>query len=551
MTLPQAGVQAVHEHATDGGAMEPYDVLQGEVILKIDEVYKLFPGTVALKKVNVDVLKGEIHGIIGKNGAGKSTLVSIVAGLEAATGGTIYVRGKPLPRLTRAVAKRERIAIVPQEPQVIPDFTVAENLFLGSEIATSGFISWSSLHRRSRDILDQCGLPFDTHIKAADLSVSEQQLLLVAKACYVEQAEIIIFDEASASLTERDEETLHRIVFDRKQAGCTILYISHRIDELLKVCDRVTVLQDGQSSEAQSCELLGEEDLASLIVGENYTRNAADLDWSAISDGATGREVAIAIEGLGQAGVFEGINLTVYRGEVVGLAGLRGSGRTELLKAVAGVERADAGLVTVGGKSALFSSPSAAISKGVVYLPEDREHEGIIGTLSVRINCVLNALDQVSRYGFVRRSWESAKAAEVIRSLDIAVADMGQEVSQLSGGNKQKVLVGRIAASKPRVFLLDEPTRGVDVGTRDSIMRIVRYTLAQSAGVVITSPGLEDLLEICDRIAVMRRGRIVAEFSRDHFDEREIYLAMQGATESLPVEPSPGTSAPVSTSPTT
>jgi ABC-type sugar transport system ATPase subunit len=492
--------------------------------LELTSVSKLFPGTIALRGVNVKVRRGEVHGIIGKNGAGKSTLVSIIAGLYEATSGTIRINGREIPRLTRAVAQRERVSIIPQEPQVVDDFSVAENLFLGHEVTRGRVVDWRGLHRRAAEVLKQVGLRLDTYIKACDLSVSEQQLLLVVKACYVDAADIIIFDEASASLTQADELMLHDIVAERRSAGCTILYISHRVDELLKVCDRVTVLLGGESRETVPCTELDETSLATLIVGEQYSRSHLDA-WKEPSD-----EVCLDVRGVSRAGRYTDVSFSVHRGEVLGIAGLRGSGRTELLKGIAGVDPANGGTVTVGGgKPQLFSHPEKALRAGVAYLAEDREHEGLVGSASVIVNCLLSSLKGVSRYGVMNRRAEKARAREVVRLLDIKVSDLGQEVSSLSGGNKQKVIVGRIHEARPTVYLLDEPTRGVDVGARDAILRIIREKVAEEAAVVMTSPGLDDLMVVCDRIAIMGHGCIVDIVERRDFDETGLYVAVQSA----------------------
>lgn len=500
------------------------DQAQETAALELRDVSKLFPGTIALSGVNIEVRRGEVHGIIGKNGAGKSTLVSIIAGLYEATSGAIFINGREIPRLTRSVAKRERVSIIPQEPQVIDDFSVAENLFLGHEVTKRRIVDWRGLHRRAEGVLARVGLTLDTHIKACDLSVSEQQLLLVVKACYVDAAEIIIFDEASASLTQADEILLHEIVAERRTAGCTILYISHRVDELLKVCDRVTVLLGGESRETVSCAKLDETSLATLIVGEEYARSEIE-SWEVPSG-----ELALDVSGLTRAGRYTDVSFRVHRGEVLGIAGLRGSGRTELLKGIAGIDPAASGSVAVaGGKPCLFGHPDKALASGVAYLAEDREHEGLVGSASVAVNCLLSSLKGVSRFGVMSRRTEKARANAVVRLLDIKVSDIDQEVSNLSGGNKQKVIVGRIHEARPTVYLLDEPTRGVDVGARDAILRIIREKVAAEAGVVMTSPGLDDLMIVCDRIAIMGHGRIIGIVERGDFDETSLYLAVQSA----------------------
>jgi ABC-type sugar transport system ATPase subunit len=495
-----------------------------EPALVLKDITKLFPGTIALRNANIEVRRGEVHGIIGKNGAGKSTLVNIIAGLYEATSGTIVINGHEVPRLTRAVAQRERVSIVPQEPQVVADFSLGENLFLGHEVTRGKMVDWRDIHRRARVTLDGVGLSLDTRIKAADLSVSEQQLALVVKACYVDKAEIIIFDEASASLTHSDEQLLHEIVAERRAAGCTILYISHRVDELLKVCDRVTVLLGGETRQTVPCDDLDETSLATLIVGEAF----AGATFEARSEPSD--EIVLDVRGLTRAGMYTDIDLEVRRGEVLGIAGLRGSGRTETLKGIAGIERPDSGTVAVeGGRPGLFANPERALAAGLAYLPEDRENEGLVATSSVTLNSLLSSLKRVSRFGIVNGRLEKERVRQVVKLLDIKVSDISQEVSGLSGGNKQKVIVGRIHEARPSVYLLDEPTRGVDIGARQAILKIIREEVAAEAAVVMTSPGLDDLMAVCDRIAIMGHGRVVDVIERVAFDETRLYVAVQAA----------------------
>ena len=495
-----------------------------DTVLEMRDISKLFPGTVALRNVSLKVRRGEVHGIIGKNGAGKSTLVNIIAGLYQATSGTILIRGQEIPHLTRQVAQRERVSIIVQEPQVIGEFSVAENLYLGHEITKGGVVDWRELHRKAADVLAGVGLRLDTRIKAADLSVSEQQLLLVIKACYVDNAEIIIFDEASASLTQADEKLLHEMVAERKAAGCTILFISHRVDELLTICDCVTVLLGGESQETAFCGQLDETSLASLIVGEKYSQVEFE-PW----EPPTG-DVVLDVKNLTCAGKYYDVSVTVRRGEIVGIAGLRGSGRTEFMKGIAGVERAEVGSVSVaGGEPTLFGHPEKALKAGVAYLAEDREREGLVGIATVSLNCLLSSLGRVSKYGVMQRSAEKTRTNEVVKLFDIMTSDIEQEVENLSGGNKQKVLVGRIHEAKPLAYLLDEPTRGVDVGSRQAILRLVREQISKEAGVLMTSPGLEELVSICDRIIVMGHGRVAQVVERADFDETSLYVAVQAA----------------------
>ncbi|TEB11887.1 Ribose import ATP-binding protein RbsA [Pelotomaculum sp. FP] len=495
-------------------------------VLRLSQISKIYPGTVALHNVNLDVQKGEVHGIIGKNGAGKSTLVGIIAGMISPTEGEIFVENKRFTALTRIISKKEKISIVPQDPQVILDFTVAENLFMGDYICRNRFVNWKEIYSRAEQILKKAGLHINARAKAADLSISERQLLLVLKAFYVENAGIVILDEVSASLSQKDEQILYKIIDQIKATGNTVLFISHRTDELLKVCDRVTVLRDGRTIVTESCADLNREKLSSLIVGEEFRANKRTQGSVPTCDMNEGP--VLSVENLTRLGFYHNITFQLRKGEILGLAGLRGSGRTEILKGIAGIEPAEGGLIRVGGTVRRLTHPSQALKEGIVYLPEDRENEGILGTLSVRENLILNSLPAVSRGGVVNKARERQFTAGVIETLGIKTASQEQEVNQLSGGNKQKVVVGRIAATLPKVVLLDEPTKGVDISAKESILDIVRENLCKTAGIIMTSPGLDDLIMVCDRILILYRGEITGELKREDFSEGDLYMAVQG-----------------------
>lgn len=450
--------------------------------MELRKVSKIYPGTVALYKVNIQIKKGEVHGIIGKNGAGKSTLVSIVAGLVTPDEGEIFIDGKKFLSLSRIAARSEKISIVPQEPQVILDLTVAENLFIPNyrRLLRLGLVNWAGLYRQAEDVMERAGLKINVRSRAGDLTVSERQLLLVVKACYVEDSNIIILDEASASLTQADETLLYDIIARRNQEGKTIIFISHRTDELLKICDRLTVLRDGCSINTVHCCDLDLEKLSALIIGNDSTHG----DQAPLTCRQSG-PVVLSVERLTRAGVFHDISFTLHLQEILGIAGLRGSGRTEIFRAMLGIDRPDAGKVSLGHFSGVFVSPAEALQNGMVYLPEDRESEGLANNQSVRENLVLNAVRNVTRWVWIQRQKEREFTEDLVKALSINTASVEQEVSQLSGGNKQKVVVGRIAASKPKAFILDEPTRGVDIAAKKSILRIIQEKLSQSAGVII------------------------------------------------------------------
>ena len=501
------------------------------IALEMKNITKLYAGTVALEQVNFQVHKGEIHGLIGKNGAGKSTLVGILSGIIPASRGEIIINNQVFSSFSPIVAKRNKIAIITQEPQVIEDCTVAENLFMPGFLDGKRIINWKKLARRTTEILEAAKFPADPLRPVRDLSISARQLLLVIKACYVEQADIIIMDEVSASLTQRDQSTLYNIIEDQVRAGKTIIFISHHTKEILQVCDRVTVLRDGRTAGTDFCSDLDLKSLSARIVGNSDfddTRRMTD------KRDMVEQEVALEIKDLTAYGKFKQINLSLRMGEIVGLAGLRGSGRTEIFKSIVGLERRDAGAIFLHGQEKRYKSPADALSDGVVYLAEEREREGLISSASIKHNMTISVLSRISKGGIVDAKRENHWSDELIKELGVKSFSREQLINQLSGGNKQKVMVGKLMAKAPLVCLLDEPTRGVDIEAKESILETINEKFRENACVLITSPGIEDLIKICDRILVVYEGEIIGEFHRDEFSEQEIYRATQG--ENIHVE---------------
>ncbi len=506
-----------------------------DTLLHLDRVTKLYPGTIALYQASLGLERGEVHGIIGKNGAGKTTLVKIISGIEAPTSGTLTVRGRTCRGWNRAEARENGIAIVTQEPQIVPDFTVAENLFTPRyPCSPLARIRWGEIRSRAERILAEAGIGVNPRARGSDLTLSEQQLVLVAKAFFVDEADVILLDEVTASLSERDEALLDGLIGQQKRRGKAIIYITHRMAEILRLCDRVSVLRDGRTVATERVAGLDEARLSAYITGTAGMRpppenpSADSRPPSGARSAPDGDVPLLRVEGLTQAGRYEGISFDLGEHEILGLAGLRGSGRTEILKTLAGILKAGSGRVLLDGREVRVSGPAGALRRGIVYLPEDRDREGLVETHSVRLNLSLSSLGPLRRGPFLDRRREEARTAALIETLSIDTPSAEQEVRYLSGGNKQKVVVGRILSARPRIYLLDEPTKGIDIAAKRSILAQTRATLRREAAVILTSPGLEDLLEACDRILVLHQGRIVAAFPRDAFDESRIYMAMQG-----------------------
>ena len=495
-----------------------------QVVLELKNISKLYAGTIALNDVNFRVCKGEVHGLIGKNGAGKSTLVGIISGIIQPSMGKIIVNGNIFDSFSPSEAKKQRISIITQEPQVIEESTVAENFFMPGYLGNKQIINWRKIEQQAAEILNEAKFPIDVTRKVRDLSISERQLLLVIKACYVEQADIIIMDEVSASLTQKDQQTLYQIIQDRIAAQKTIIFISHHTEELLRVCDKLTVLRDGCSVGSAYSSDLDLKSLSSLIVGETTETDSAIVNQINCRD----REVLFELKNFTNYGKFQDINLQLHKGEIVGIAGLRGSGRTEIMKSIIGVDPFDCGIILLQGVEKKYKMPSEAEKDGILYLAEEREAEGLIGIASIKQNITVSILSLLGNKGFINSPMENTKSDELIDKLSIKSYSRDQLINQLSGGNKQKVMVGRIIAREPLVCLLDEPTRGVDIEAKESILNTIQREMRGESCVLITSPGIEDLIKICDRILVLYKGKIIDVFERKDFNEQDIYRATQG-----------------------
>jgi ABC-type sugar transport system ATPase subunit len=516
------------------------ELKNNNIILEIQSLSKIYPGTVALKNTNIKFRRSEVHGIIGKNGAGKSTLVNILSGIIPPSIGKIIINGKEFRSLTPEIAKSEGITIVTQKPEVIMDFTVVQNLFLPQYKKTKiKILKWKEMFAEAKNIFSNIGLNIDLNRKMGDLSLSEQQIFLIIKAFYFEKKDIVILDEVSSSFSRKEQDFIFNIINNQKEEGKLIIFISHRIDEVFKICDRVTVIRDAMVVETIGKNDLNEEKLCFMIVGEKTNgsnKNTNERSFPYIKENlnekrqAKSKETILSIEGFSKKGFFKNINFDLKKNEILGLAGLVGSGRTEILKAISGIEPAENGWIILenGGKNRFLHSWDS-LKKGIVYLTENRDKEGLISILSVKINLTLSYFIRlIGKSLFINNNKEKNLIAELINDFEIKTHSQEEVVENLSGGNRQKVLFGRIFSTKAKVFLLDEPTKGIDIATKLSILRMIKSKISQSAGVIITSPGVEDLLTVCDRILVLFKGEITYELERKDFNELKIYSAMQG-----------------------
>jgi len=497
---------------------------ESRILMRIDGITKMFPGVIAVDNISLDFTQGSIHGIIGKNGAGKTTLVSILSGVIAPTEGELIVGERSFRGLSRLQARYLGIDIVTQEPQIVPMATIYESLFMPDyPLKRNGLIDWKDMKERTKNILLPLGIDINQEIRMKDLSISLQQIFAIIRCFYITKAPVIILDESSASLSESDREIMFSIIRKKKNQH-SIVYISHRTDEIVNICDIVTVLRDGKVVCTKSISDLDEKKISAYIIGD-----AQRAETNIESNHIDKENIVLETEHLGHFGKYDDISLTGGMGEVVGLAGLRGSGRTEIMKAIAGIDPPLSGSMKLNGRPVRFSRPDQAFDHGVAYLPEEREKEGIIDILSVEKNINLIILRKLkNRLGFLSKRRESDSAKKLIEIFEIKCQDAEQELRYLSGGNKQKAVFGKIYATNPSLYLLDEPTKGIDISTKGVLLAMVRNELTKKAGIVLSAPGLEDLVKVCDRIYVLFEGRILKIVDRPDFDEKELYLAIQG-----------------------
>ncbi|HEX8310906.1 MAG TPA: sugar ABC transporter ATP-binding protein [Chthoniobacteraceae bacterium] len=474
-------------------------------LLQLDHVTKSFGAVRALKGVSFSLREGEVHALLGENGAGKSTLIKIITGAHQPDGGTIEIAGAAVASLTPRRAHELGIACIYQQPALFPDLTVAENIALGLEPPKAvRRVNWKQRRVRARELLQRVGAAIDPDAEVRSLSMPEQQLVEIAKALGA-GARVLIMDEPTASLTQTEVDLLLGVVRDLRAHGVGVIYISHRLDEIFAVADRVTVLRDGESVATQPVSQLDEATLIQLMVG----REVAAIYPP--SESTPGKTVA-ALQHLGcRAAGIRNVNLELRAGEIVGLAGLVGAGRTELARVLFGITPADAGTIALHGRPVYVNSPGDAVRHGIAYLPEDRLRHGIIADFSVAENATMAVHERIFPGSWLRFGAERELAEQFMRELSIKAASPAAPANSLSGGNQQKVALARWLATKPVLLILDEPTQGVDVGAKAEIHRIIRRLAAEGLAVLLISSDLPEILGMSDRIAVMRGGTIVRE----------------------------------------
>lgn len=496
-----------------------------EPLLLMRGISKSFPGVQALQDVALEVRAGEVHALVGENGAGKSTLMRILVGVHQRDAGEILLRGRTVEIPSPIHARTLGISIIHQELNQVPALSVAENIFLGREPRRGpGFVDYVEMYDRAGELLQELGLPIDPHRKVGSLTVAEQQLVEIAKALSVE-ADLLIMDEATAALTVKETERLFQFIRDLRARGVGIIYITHRLEEIFRIADRVTVLRDGRYVATYPIGEVTMDDLIRLMVGRH-------LDEKFPKEAVPRGEPVLEVRGLTTEGLFEDVTLTLHRGEIVGIAGLVGSGKTHVAHAIFGATPIDAGEIWLEGRPVTIRSPQDAIAHGIGLVTEDRKRLGLVLGMNVRDNITLPVLPELERIGFVDRGREQALVRQAIEELDMAVASPEQIVRQLSGGTQQKVVVAKWLQARAKVLLLAEPTRGIDVGAKVEMYRLMVALAKRGVGILMVSSELPEILGMSDRILVMHEGRITAEFTREEASQEAILASATGREHS-------------------
>jgi inositol transport system ATP-binding protein len=485
-------------------------------MLHVTGLSKSFPGVRALADVHLAFARAEVHALVGENGAGKSTLLKILAGMDRPDEGRIFFRGKPIQLRHPHQALQAGICMIHQELLPFPELTVAENIFMGREPAARwlGWINHRQMQRQARELLERLGVPLPPSRRMKTLTVAEMQTVEIAKAL-AHQAKVIIMDEPTSSLSSREVEALLDIIRDLKRRGVTVIYVSHKLDEIFRIADAVSVLRDGRHVATRPIAELDEKKLIALMVGREFS------SLFPAAGAEPGPEI-LAVRGLRRAGEFSNIDLAVRQGEILGLAGLMGAGRTEVASAIFGLAPADAGEIRVRGRPVRIASPRDALRHGIALLSEDRKKFGLVLSMSVKQNITLASLTQCCRGWFIIPRRENNLAREQIQRLAIKCRSPDQPVRFLSGGNQQKIVLAKTLLTDPAILILDEPTRGIDINAKAEIYGLIRQLARQGKAILLISSELLELLSLSDRILVLRQGRIAAQLSPQVATQEEI-----------------------------
>jgi len=490
-------------------------------VLRLEGIVKTFPGVRALDDVSFTVMPGEVHALMGENGAGKSTLMKVLGGIYAPDAGRIYIAEEPTEMTSPIHAKARGVVFIHQELSLADELTVAENIFLGELPRKSfGRVDWQTLFAETDAILKTLNVGFNARTRVGDLSIANQQMVEIARALTVDPR-AVIFDEPTASLTDAEKSVLFEVIADLKSRGVGIIYISHRMEEIFKITDRISVLRDGQYRGTLNTAETDEEKVTQLMIGRklDLSRNVSHHEVG---------DVALEVRELSCGKLFQDVSFKVRRGEVVGFYGLVGAGRTEIAETIFGLRDPSAGQILLDGEEVQISSPQDAIRRGISLVPEDRKGQGLVLGMNCRDNITLPQVDDMTAGPFVSDGAEVAIFDLYRDKLDIRTPGWRQTVGNLSGGNQQKIVIGKWLSMHPSVLIVDEPTRGIDVGSKSEIHNLIRDLAAQGYAVVVISSEMPEVLHVSDRIVAMYSGRIMREFTSKEVTEDSLIQAISG-----------------------
>jgi len=486
-------------------------------ILELQHISKSFTGAKAvLDSVDFNLIKGEIHALVGENGAGKSTLIKIISGILQPDTGRIILEGKEVKFRNALEAQLHGIAAVYQEPAVFPNLSIAENLFAGhyKTLTFSKSINWKEMYNSAQSLLNSLGLEVDPKTLVKNLSIAERQIVEIARVLSI-NPKVLILDEPTSALTLEETKRLFNILKKLKNEGTSIIFISHRLEEVFEIADRVTVLRDGKYIGTRDVSKTNMDELIQMMVG----RTLKDMYPKEIIKKG---EVLLRVEGLSREGEFYDVSFELHKGEVLGIAGLIGAGRTELAQTIFGIRKKDKGKIYLDGKEVEINNPQSAIKHGIVYVPEDRHQYGLILPMDIACNITLPILRDLVSKGFIDRKKEEELAKRYYELLDIRAQGLWQKVMNLSGGNQQKVVLAKWLSTSPKILLLDEPTRGIDVGAKVAIYQFINRLAREGYGIILISSELSEVLGMSDTILVMHEGRIVGKFNREEATQEKI-----------------------------
>ncbi|MFG2793650.1 sugar ABC transporter ATP-binding protein [Streptomyces sp. NPDC048419] len=490
-------------------------------VLALEDISKSFGAVRALRDVSLELFPGEVHALAGENGAGKSTLIKTLAGVHRPDAGRVLLDGEPVVFHGPGDARDAGIAVIYQEPTLFPDLSIAENIFMGRQPRRAlGRIDHKATHAATLALMQRLGVELDPDRPARGLSIADQQIVEIAKALSFE-ARVLIMDEPTAALTGSEVARLFGVVRALREQGAAVLFISHRLEEIFEICRRVTTLRDGAWIASEPVKGMTEEDLVRRMVGRDLEELYPKQDVEA-------GEVALSVRRLTREGVFTDVSFEVRTGEIVGLAGLVGAGRTEVARAVFGIDRWDAGEVEVQGRKLTNGAPSTAMSAGLALVPEDRRAQGLVMGMSIERNIGLTGLHKTVKAGLMDRAAERSRSLDWAVKLHVKYARIADAVSTLSGGNQQKVVLAKWLATGPKVLIVDEPTRGIDVGTKAEVHRLLSELAADGVAVLMISSDLPEILGMADRVLVMHEGRLTAEIPRAEATEETVMAAATG-----------------------